>query len=173
MKKIGFNSAKINFNTILISANAKKKYENNKKLCLNCKNELIYENRKNKFCSRKCQLELIRKDIPEKRLYKLDCRFKFNLADYKEEFNFELIKKHGWYAPTNSKAPNLNGISRDHMFSIDEGFKNNIKPELIAHPANCKLVSQRENSSKYKKSSITLEELKIKIENWNKKYGNT
>ena len=57
------------------------------------------------------------------------------------------------------------------MVSVKYGFLNNIDPQIIAHPANCKLMIQKENTSKYSKSSITLEELLIRIEAWDLKYG--
>jgi len=70
-----------------------------------------------------------------------------------------------------SKHPNLNGVSRDHMFSIAEGFKLGINPDLISHPANCKLMIQNKNLKKGAMSSITIDELTLKINNWNKIYG--
>jgi len=42
---------------------------------------------------------------------------------------------------------------------IRYGFNNNINPEIISHPANCQLISQRKNSSKHMNCSITIEEL--------------
>ena len=39
-----------------------------------------------------------------------------------------LIKKYGWYKAKNH-GNNLNGISRDHMLSIADGFKNSIDPK--------------------------------------------
>jgi len=58
------------------------------------------------------------------------------------------------------------------MYSIEDGFLNKVEPCLISHPANCKLILQRANSTKYKKSSITIEELKERIKNWDLKYNN-
>jgi endogenous inhibitor of DNA gyrase (YacG/DUF329 family) len=137
--------------------------------CKGCGKE-IDKKEKKIYCSDGCRKKFKRKDMDKRKVYKFDCAFKFNLADFKDEFNFDLVKKHGWYSPSNSKKPNLNGVSRDHMFSIDEGFKNNVDPNIISHPANCMLIIQRENSKKYKKSSITLEELKERIKNWDLKY---
>ncbi len=94
------------------------------------------------------------------RLYKEQCVFKFNVNDHPDLFDLSLIKKHGWYSPSNSKHPNLNGISRDHMFSIAEGFKQNVPPELIASIYNCKLMQHNENTSKNTECSISLQELK-------------
>lgn len=65
---------------------------------------------------------------------------------------------------------NLNGISRDHMLSKNYGFKNNIDPYIISHPANCKLITHTENNKKHTQNTITLEELKNKIILWNVKY---
>ena len=138
--------------------------------CKNCNLELkLHVHRKN-FCDSKCKKEYQRKNMSEFKKYKQDCLFTFSLNSYPDEFEFDLIKKYGWYKPVN-RGNNLNGVSRDHMFSIMEGFLNNIDSKLISHPANCKLVLQKENSSKHKKSSITLDELIERIENWNKKYN--
>lgn len=102
--------------------------------------------------------------------YRMDCKFNFNLADYKEEFDFKLVKEYGWYSPSNKKN-NLGGVSRDHMFSIREGFEMNIDPKILSHPANCQLLIHSKNISKHRKSSITLEELLTKIEEFDKKYN--
>ena len=57
------------------------------------------------------------------------------------------------------------------MFSISDGFKLGIDPKIISHPANCQLLKHTDNSKKWKKSSLNIEELKNKIVIWNKKYG--
>ena len=57
------------------------------------------------------------------------------------------------------------------MYSCADGFKNNISPLIISHPANCQLISQRNNASKNRKSSITLEQLLQRIKEWDSKYG--
>ena len=43
------------------------------------------------------------------------------------------------------------------MFSVKDGFLNKVDPKIISHPANCRLVLQRENAKKRNKSCITLE----------------
>lgn len=98
-------------------------------------------------------------------LYRLRCQFNFNLKDFPNKFDFELIKKYGWYSPTNKKN-NLKGVSRDHMLSIKDGFINNIPPYIIKHPANCRLILHSQNSSKNSKSIISLDELVDKINKW-------
>lgn len=105
-----------------------------------------------------------------KHYYRLQCRFHFALSDFPDEFDFELIKKYGWYKAKN-KGDNLNGVSRDHMYSVMEGYRNNVDPSIIAHPANCRLIRHNDNVSKLDGSTITLEELLDRIEKWNKKYN--
>ena len=103
--------------------------------------------------------------------YKFDCFFVFSLNDYPDEFDFDLIRQFGWYSPDTSKKPNKNGVSRDHMVSVMFGYKNNIDPKYIGHPANCKLLRQLDNVSKLDKCSITFDELLERIKVWEDKYG--
>lgn len=56
------------------------------------------------------------------------------------------------------------------MYSIMEGYKNNIDPKIISHPANCKLMIHNENVSKNFRCSINIIDLKEKIIKWDKKY---
>ena len=100
------------------------------------------------------------------RVYREACRFKFNVNAYPKLFDLSLIEKFGWYAPRNSKKPNLNGISRDHIISISYGFKNNVSPDIISHPMNCKLLRHLDNQSKGQKSKMTVEELVEKINSY-------
>ena len=65
-----------------------------------------------------------------------------------------------------SVPDNLDGVARDHMVSRHYGWTHNIPPEVIRHPANCRIISQRENSSKGEKCCITIEELYERIKNW-------
>lgn len=103
--------------------------------------------------------------------YRLLCDFDFNINEYKNEFDLELVKKFGWYSPSN-KGNNLNGISKDHMFSVNDGFKYGISYKLIKHPANCKLMIHLDNNKKNINSSITLLELCDKIKKFEIKYKN-
>jgi hypothetical protein len=51
---------------------------------------------------------------------------------------------------------------------------NNVDPVILGHPSNCKIMMHNGpdgNSSKKGKSSITLEELYIRIYKWEIKYG--
>lgn len=127
---------------------------------------------KSKTCSNNCGQTYRHKDIDQTSLkyYRLRCQFNFALSDYPDEFDFSLIEEHGWYKAKN-RGNNLNGISRDHMVSVKYGWENNISPEIIAHPANCKLLQHSLNVSKFDSCSITYDELLKRIEEWNNKYG--
>ncbi len=143
------------------------KPKQNLKTCLNCSNEF----QKNRlFCSIECKRKYERNNMDSFKRYRLDCNFNFSLAKYQEEFDFSLIEEYGWYSPSNKKN-NLGGVSRDHMFSVKDGFELNIDPKIISHPANCQLLIHSKNISKHRKSSVTLEELMKRIEKFDKKYN--
>lgn len=135
--------------------------------CLNCDNLVVL---RKKFCCKKCMTIYNRKNMTEYQKYKNDTKFKFSLNNYPDEFDFSLIEKYGWYSPTN-KNNNLEGVSRDHILSVKEGFELGIDPSLIAHPANCRLLKHTDNISKNKKSIITYNELLQRINIFESKYG--
>lgn len=134
--------------------------------CANCKVDL--QDNKKKYCS-SC--------FPNSRHYRSLAQFKFNVYDYPNEFDLNLIHQHGWFSPngykSRNKQPNLSGVSRDHLYTVADGFKNKIDAKLLAHPANCAILLHNGaggNNSK-RKSSITLDALHIKIAEWDRKYG--
>ena len=109
--------------------------------------------------------------------YSYSCIFKFGLSLYPNWFldTSKLIKEFGWYSTPGSKRngiSNINGISRDHLYSVHDGFKNGINPSIIRHPANCELKQHKENQTKNSKSTITIEELLKRIENFEIMYPN-
>ena len=134
----------------------------------------VGKNVKKRYCSDVCRQtktnETKRKNLTELHKYRLDCKFTFSLNTYPNEFDFDLIRTHGWYKATN-RGNNLNGVSRDHMISIMYGWRNKIPSEIIAHPANYQLLRHNDNISKYTTPSISLEELTLRIEKWNEKYN--
>jgi hypothetical protein len=144
-----------------------KKEKSTKFMCKNCNKE---HEKRTVFCSNECLKQYRRINMDEYKKYKQDTIFKFSLNDYPDYFEFELIEKYGWYSPSN-KNNNLNGVSRDHMISVKEGFELGIDPFLLAHPANCKLMIHNENISKNKKSSITLDELLDRITKFESIFG--
>jgi len=121
--------------------------------------------KKQHFCSRDCVNKNRRLILSRKKQYRFECRFKFNVYDFPEKFDLNLILKYGWYSAKNH-GDNMNGISRDHMYSINDGFKNNIPSHMISHPANCKLLPHSDNLLKMTKSSITIDELLERIKVW-------
>jgi hypothetical protein len=54
----------------------------------------------------------------------------------------------------------------DHILSKLDGFKLNLPPKLIAHPANLRMLTSTENKSKSSKSHYTKEELMHAIEDF-------
>ena len=104
------------------------------------------------------------------KFYRPSCEFRFSLRKYSAWFGTDLLKEHGMYSPSNKKN-NLNGVSRDHLLSVSDGFKQGIEPVIMSHPANCEFMLHRKNQSKHTKSSITLAELLEKITAFEKLYG--
>jgi hypothetical protein len=137
------------------------------KICPNCGKE--YSTKSN-ACSAKCSRELRPKKYSALQLYRMKCAFNFALNDFPDEFDFSLIEKHGWYRAKN-RGDNLNGVSRDHIVSVKFGFEKNISPDIIKHPANCQLLIHGENISKGHKCNLTIDQLMVKIQEWNHKHN--
>jgi hypothetical protein len=103
---------------------------------------------------------------PIKKEYRRKCNFTFDIFDYAEEFS--VSSNTSFYS--GRKNPDTSALTKDHMYSVYDGFNNNIPFDIIAHPANCRLITQLDNVKKGKKSVISIEELYMRIEVWNKKY---
>jgi len=169
-KGISYNLTEEGLNTLRNSAFLNfgiKPKEKVEKICIECGQ--MFSNDNKKFCGNNCKKNYHVKNTEPYQRYKQLANFKFNLKDYSDEFDFSLVKEHGWYSPTN-KNNNLDGVSRDHMFSVREGFEKGIDSKIISHPANCRLMIHNENISKNKKSVITIEELLDRIEKFEQKY---
>ncbi len=145
------------------------------KICIVCNEKFEAKDtqigRKQKCCGIKCSSKLgygLVTDV--KKMYRVLCQFKFNVYEYKDFFNLDLIKEHGWYKAKN-RGDNLNGISRDHLYSIHQGFKNKINPYLVSHPANCELVQHFLNNRKNTNNFIFIEELIKRINLFNEEYS--
>jgi hypothetical protein len=82
-----------------------------------------------------------------------------------EKYYLEVINitKQSWKSKFKEINPNnlqrSNQLHLDHIYSISEGFKNNIPAEVIGHWTNLRLIPKIENSSKGAKCHKTLEEL--------------
>jgi hypothetical protein len=97
--------------------------------------------------------------------YRQLCEFKFNVYHFPNKFDLKLIEEFGWYKAKN-RGDNQNGVSRDHMYSVKEGFLNNIDPFYVSHPANCEIMVNVKNNKKKTNCSITIEELYNRVKNW-------
>lgn len=148
----------------------KKLYYQNPNKCNNCDSILEFKYRNRYFCNLKCKKENYLKLKDDFEVYRSLTKFKFNLKDFNDEFDFKLIEKYGWYKAKNH-GDNEFGVSRDHMFSIKEGFRRLINPLLLAHPANCELIVNKDNQTKQYDCSISIDELLEKIKNFEIKYG--
>jgi len=61
--------------------------------------------------------------------------------------------------PGNLKNTDKENYHIDHIYSIYDGFKNNIDPNIISSYINLKVIKKSENLSKGKRSEMTKEEL--------------
>lgn len=98
----------------------------------------------------------------EKYIYYKKCEFNFPKEVYPLIPGWDLLLEKGIYHP----VKNPDGVCRDHMLSIAEGFRRKIPPEIISHPANCRFITNYENIVKNDKSILTLEELEERISRW-------
>lgn len=100
--------------------------------------------------------------------YRKECRFSFSVYNEPNIISYELLKTYKFSTPQN-KLPNELYIHRDHMYSVSDGFINNVDPKILSHPANCEIMLETNNIKKGSKSSITLEHLMFRINHWNDK----
>ena len=74
-----------------------------------------------------------------------------------------LITNRNWYENfyiiNPERLQRSKDLHLDHIYSISEGFKNNIPPEIIGHWTNLRMLSKIENSSKGKTCHKTIEQL--------------
>lgn len=141
------------------------------KICVVCSKEFKTFIETQKCCSVSCAAKnKYKTNRTIKNEYKRACSFTFSLNSFPDEFDFTLVEQFGWYKAKNH-GNNLYGVSRDHIFSQDDGLKYLIDPYIISHPANCMLLKQSDNASKGSKSNISIDELLTKIRDWNIKYG--
>jgi len=100
-----------------------------------------------------------RKVTDEKLVYKNNCQFKFDIFSEPKIIGYDLLSKYKF-------SGGFSEIHKDHMYSMNDGFANNIPPAVISHPANCAILLAVDNIKKGPKSSITIDELYERIKNW-------
>ena len=76
-----------------------------------------------------------------------------NLSSSSFRFNRSFID------PSGLKEINSRKYHVDHIYSVIDGFLNNIDPKIISSPINLRVISQQENLLKGSKSDILLEDL--------------
>ena len=141
------------------------------KVCEFCGKIFITNKKHQNCCSKSCGCKNKYKTTRTiKDEYKRACCFTFALNNFPDAFDFDLVNEFGWYKAKNH-GNNLYGISRDHIYSQNDGLKNLIDPYIISHPANCKLLQHSQNASKCNRSDITIDDLIQKIRKWHSKYG--
>ena len=161
----------------------KEQYYKNPKICKQCGKIIPFEGHQDKirFCSQSCaatynnlrkplkgiisefELEYNNITIDEKIKYKKDCAFKFNPFLYENIPGYELLLEFGLYHSIN----NPNGVCRDHMVSMEYGWRYNIDSEIISSPYNCQFLQSKDNIAKGSGCNITIEELLLRIQNEN------
>lgn len=161
--------AKARDNINCIECNTKLKGEQTKFCSQSC--AAIYNNRIRPAESRDAQKQSLKRTLTaqgkvrtdKKVIYRKSCSFKFNIYSYKNLPGYALLLANGVYHP----IKNPQGVCRDHMLSVEEGYKAGIDPEVLSHPANCQFLTNRDNCKKGTQSSLTYEELCKRIESWN------
>ena len=97
----------------------------------------------------------------EKDRYKIQCAFRFSPYTYPSVPGYDLLLENGMWSHRNTK-----GVVRDHILSREYGWRNNIPPEIISHPVNCRFLSNIDNARKGSDSHMSLDELLRKIKEW-------
>lgn len=100
-------------------------------------------------------------------IYFVECDWIHKMFDIIEN-GIEMIEEHGIF---NNKS-NTKGIVRDHIVGRKYGYKYGIFPEIMRHPANCRIIKHNENVSKGQRgkgrpdADISIEELFDRIINF-------
>lgn len=96
------------------------------------------------------------------RIYFKECEWIDKMFNLDYILGTELLNEHGVF---NMKT-NTKGVVRDHRFGRKTGYTLKVFPELLRHPANCRIITHADNVSKAQKGKskstdceITLEEL--------------
>jgi len=95
----------------------------------------------------------------EKRIYRKACAFIFDPYSIPTIPGYEDLLEHGMFHPVNNPA----GMCRDHIISVEFGWRNKIDPSIISHPCNCQFLTNQDNITKNDKSGLLLDDLLIRI----------
>jgi len=108
------------------------------------------------FCSNECsnQSEYFNRKVNPVELSKFK---KYSSMVHK--LTRKTVKEYGNKIPNLVLRGNKHGYELDHKFSIYDGFKNNILPEIISRYNNLQIIPTKENRSKKSNSVISYQEL--------------
>ena len=95
--------------------------------------------------------------------YYRQVRFKIPYVLWKYLPGWNLYLKYGTYNPSS----NINGVDKDHMVSRSYGWKHDIDPYLISHPANCQFLIHGPNCKKSASCALTVDELIERVQAFN------
>lgn len=92
--------------------------------------------------------------------------FTFSLSEYPDLFGkySDDLRLYGMWSYSNT-----NGLTRDHKVSVNEAIRNNYDPYYIKHPLNCELIPWADNNRKKTSSSITFDQLKQLVDEYDNK----
>lgn len=155
-----------NFIGKLFDRNSKLWIDKKKRTCVCCGNSI---QGKKKYCSKSCREKIRPTSENKKEVYRRQCKFKFNPYNYPDILNISLLDTYGFYSPSNKKN-NLHGVSMDHRVSITHGYDNNVDPYYMSHVMNCCLLKHTDNISKNSKSSLTISELILLVDEYDKNH---
>lgn len=94
-------------------------------------------------------------------------RFRFNVYHFPDLFDLDLLNSVGWYSPRGKSGKwNPHGLSRDHKVSVSDAIKYKYDEFYITHPLNCELMPHSKNAKKKHNSSLTFEELKVIVDEY-------
>ena len=128
------------------------------KLNITCDNNHIFDIKytnfgKNKCLCRYCYYDSIRIPFDEIELFETYSKTVRSLTRFTFNKNKNIIDTDGL------KELDSKNYHIDHIYSISDGFLNNIEPKVIASINNLRVIDKKENLKKGKKSNLTIEKL--------------
>lgn len=103
-----------------------------------------------------------------KRKYTSNSKEYFSYREYIEVETNKNYIKYFYFINPNKLKRSFRDYHVDHKFSVMEGFKNNVNPNIIAHPVNLQMLYWSANISKKDNSCISLQELYDAYNKFNK-----
>lgn len=103
--------------------------------------------------------------VPESEITRLDMYR--SRVQYQTELNYENHKE--VINPNNVIRSRYGNYHIDHIYSIKEAFLNDVPVEIVSHPCNLRMITERENKVKNGKSDMSLEELYQRFDSSNQK----